>query len=163
MAGVNKPDYSGIKTGNLEDMIARHEKQGITNTPSYLAAVEELAKRHSKHLNTERTVFHLKKCARENRFTSYEEIANASEAVFSKVHWQMTDHLDYILQICHAQNLPLLTSICVNKKNIKTGKLEEGSLAGFIKGAKRLKYDVVDELEFLKSCQESCFAWGQTS
>ena len=153
------PDFSEIDTDNLKDMILRHEKQGVTNTARYRAAVEEVARRQSKALNPELTLSHLMQCARENRFTSYKKVAEANGGEWTKVHWQIAPHLDSILQVCHARGLPLFTSICVTTKEVETGELEGTSLAGFIKGVKRLGYSVVDEQKFLKESQEACFKW----
>jgi hypothetical protein len=160
MAAI-KPDYSEVPTENLSDMVLRHEKAGITNTLNYLAATEELARRLSKSLNPEITIRHLVEKARGGVFTSYKAIADANGADWAKVHWQIPEHLDHILQICHARSWPLLTAICVNGENVSTGDLAPTSLAGFIKGAKRLRYEVVDDHQFLKRCQTGTFEWAR--
>ena len=157
------PDYSEIPTENLKDMVLRHEKKKVTNTPEYRSAVEELARRQSTALKTEVTIAHLIEHARKEEFTSYGAVADANGAEWSKVHWQVTDHLDYILQICNMRGWPLLTAICVNKENIETGDLAESSLSGFVKGAQRLGHTVTDHQQFLKDCQKASFDWGKTN
>jgi hypothetical protein len=159
MAELTLPDFSEIETENLKDMILRHEKQGVTNTPRYRAAVEEVAKRQSKNLNPDVTLKHLMDCAKKSEYTTYKRVAEANGADWGKIHWQIAPHLDSILQICHARELPLFTAICVTEPEIKTGNLEGSSLAGFIKGVKRLRYSVVDEQQFLKEAQKACFEW----
>jgi len=159
MAGIDLPDFSNIETENLKDMILRHEKQGITNTLRYRAAVEEIAKRQSKNLSPDITLTHLMDCAKRGEFTTYKRVAEANGADWAKVHWQVAPHLDSILQICHARNLPLFTAICVTEPEVKTGNLDGTSLAGFIKGVRRLGRSVTSEETFLKETQKACFEW----
>ena len=154
-------NYSALPTENLKDMVLRHEKAGATDRPAYRSAMEELAKRQSKALKPDVTISLLRKSAQEGKFTSYKAVSEANGTVWAKVHWQMPDHLDYILRLCHINGWPLLTALCVNSENIATGDLAESSLAGFVKGARRLGYSITDEAAFLRKCQQDCFMWGK--
>ncbi len=70
-------------------------------------------------------------------------------------------HLDTLLDVCHARELPLLTALCVNQQGIKTGALEPSALKGFANGARRLGHPVDDPEKFLKECQAACFNWAE--
>jgi hypothetical protein len=74
-------------------------------------------------------------------------------------------HLERLLDICHARELPLLTALCVNQSGVDTGDLGENALRGFVAGARRLGYKVTDANAFLLGCQQKCFEWakGQSS
>ena len=119
-----------------------------------------------KTLDVSRSLDLLKRAAREHRFVSYGDLATASGLTWSyTIRARMSrskGHLDCLLDICHGQGLPLLTALCVNKKNLETGELSEFSLSGFADGARRLGYTIQDEKTFFKRCQRESFEWGRT-
>ena len=104
--------------------------------------------------------------ARKGRFTTYGDLAAASNLEWSQARHRMNGvggHLDRLLDVCHARGLPLLTAICVNKSAVSTGQLEPHSLEGFANGARRLGYIVADPAAFLMETQARCFEWGKQS
>jgi len=70
-------------------------------------------------------------------------------------------HLDRLLEICHARQLPLLTAICVNQSSLQEGELEQNALSGFAEGARRIGRKFSDELAFHHACREECWDWGR--
>lgn len=158
-----------IKTDSeIETWIRNHENAGKTAEPLYFELLEERVRRAQlkQKLDFDKSLEHLKHTAIDQTCTSYGDLAAASGIDWSKARHQMNGpngHLDRLLDICHARGLPLLTAICVNRGNITDGELEEGALAGFVAGARRLGLVVSDPLEFHHRCRDECWAWGRGS
>jgi len=154
-----------LSNDQLKNQIANYERLLRTTDPLYGQLVQELAKRTGGDLKLEKSLEHLANAARQQRFTSYGALASASGVEWTKARHRMdgaNGHLDQLLSVCRSRGLPLLPSICVNKNNINSGELDEHSLQGFVKGAERLGYTITDWKEFLHSCQQECFKWGQS-
>lgn len=146
--------------------IENHERKKVTNTPLYLALVEEQARRRGRGLKTAISIDHLAAAAREQHYTTYGALAEASGVPWTEARHLMNGaggHLDQLLSICHAKGLPLLSAICVNQQAVQTGRLAGDSLIGFTKGAMRLGYAVTDPEAFLRKCQDACFEWGRNA
>jgi 5-methylcytosine-specific restriction protein B len=161
---MQPPDFSEKTDDEIRSWIRNHEEKKATGTPLYHALLEEDARRREKHLKIEASLLYLMSAARAGRFTSYGELAAASNTPWNIARHQMNGaggHLDQLLNVCHSRGLPLLSSICVNQEGLRTGALGEEALAGFIKGAIRLGYSPTDWKAFLKSSQDECFAWGR--
>jgi hypothetical protein len=151
----------------IESWARKYEEAGKTEHPDYARLSAERTKRRQKKqkLSFERSLEHLKSCAIEGRFTSYGELAKASEVEWGQARHQLNGpkgHLDTLLDECRIKNLPLLTAICVNQENLQTGKLGEDALSGFADGARRLGIAVGDADEFHARCVAECFEWGRT-
>lgn len=102
--------------------------------------------------------------ARHSKFTTYGDLAKASGVSWSVARHAMNGaggHLDSLLDVCHARQMPLLTALCVNQQSVHSGELSDDSLRGFIKGAQRLGYVVTDEQAFLRQCQQESFSWAK--
>lgn len=159
-------DLSTKTDGDIETWIANHERQGATTSELYRRLVVELGHRKGRGLKVETSLEVLKSAAREGRFVSYGELAEANGVPWSKARHAMNGvrgHLDQILAWCHAHSLPLLPAICVNQENLKTGVLGPEAMRGFVSGAQRLGYVVADEEAFLRECQRVSFEWGKSN
>ncbi|KPF64843.1 hypothetical protein [Porphyrobacter sp. AAP60] len=156
-----------VKTdAQIESWARKYEEAGKTDHPDYALLVVERTKRRQEkqRLNFTKSLEHLKSCAIEGRFTSYGELAKASDVEWSKARHQMNGprgHLDTLLDECRMTDLPLLTAICVNQENLQSGKLGEDALSGFADGARRLGIAVGDSDEFHSRCVAECFEWGR--
>jgi len=158
------PDFSRRSDSEIDIWIENHEKKGETDTELYRSLLEERARRQSRLLNIDKSLTHLIEIARARRFTTYGDLVKVNGIPWSQARHAMNGahgHLDRLLEVCHARQLPLLTALCVNEGGRGTGDLSEEALEGFVKGAQRLGYQVVDGLRFLRECQESCFVWGR--
>ena len=100
--------------------------------------------------------------AKEKRFLSYKELADASGAEWNQVHYAIGEHLWKLVQYAHWKRWPLLSAIVVNKPNVATGKMEPETLKGFIAAARELDYPILDEEAFLREQQERVSPWAQT-
>jgi hypothetical protein len=129
----------------------------------YSDAIAELARRKGKGLDFETTVRVIRDAAARGRYISYGEVAKASGAEWSKVHYAIGPHLDDLIEYCHLNCLPLLSSIVVNKPHIRTGELDPASLKGFIAGVRSVGIPVGDEQEFLRRSQQEVFEWARST
>jgi hypothetical protein len=144
----------------IDTWISNHEIRKQTDSPLYRALLEERARRSSNHLNVDRTLDYLRDYAKKQKFTTYGQVAEANGMDWKNARRHMPRHLDRGLEVCHARGWPLLTAICVKQNEVETGELSGDSLAGFIKGVRRLGYSVTDEKQFLKDAQKACFEWS---
>lgn len=115
-------------------------------------------------LNVDRSTAAILEAARRGDFISYGDVAKANgfEWSFTMNHL-MPKHLDMVLTKADAKGWPLITAIVVNKQNIRSGKLEEKSLSGFVSGVRGLGYDVgeSDREAFLEEQQRETFAFAK--
>lgn len=160
-------DISTRGDAELDQWIANHERQpGGTALPLYCQLLEERTRRAQGRqlLKFEISLEHLKQTAVRQVCTTYGDLASASGVAWARAYRQMNGprgHLAQLLDLCHARGLPLLTAICVNRKGVGNGELEEGALTGFVTGARRLGLFVGDEHEFHARCRDECWKWGR--
>lgn len=160
-------DLSVKTDAELNQWIANHERRpGGTAAPLYRWLLEERVRRTQmkSDLKPERSLEHLRQAATRQVCTTYGDMAKASDLEWTRARRQMSGtngHLDRLLDLCHARDLPLLTAICVNRSGICTGDLEEAALAGFVAGARRLGILVTDAPAFHRSCRDECWRWGR--
>jgi hypothetical protein len=161
---VVKQDLKSKTDAEIDAWILNHEPKNATSADLYRELLEERARRNSHGLNIDKSMAHLMESARLHHFTTYGDLAAASEVPWSQARHRMNGHgghLDRLLDVGHAPNLPLLTSVCVNQKGNVSGALDAKSLQGFVNGARRLGYTVADGNEFLRRCQDESFLWGE--
>jgi len=145
----------------LRNLAANYERLGKTDAAEYQAALDELQSRDPLKLNIDRSISAIMAAAKDGRFISYGEVARANGLDWSyALNRQMPKHLDLILAKAYGSGLPLITSIVVNQKHIRSGQLEASSLKGFIAGAKRLGQKVEDEAAYLRDQQRRTFAFA---
>lgn len=150
----------------IDVWITNHEDKSATNAPLYRSLLEERVRRtQAKHkLDFGKSLALLKQAAIEQRCTSYGDLAKASGVDWSQARHQMNGpngHLDRLLDICHAQSLPVLTAICVNQNHLEDGELGDEALTGFISGVQRLGFAVTDARAFHHECRNKCWQWGR--
>jgi len=115
-------------------------------------------------LNIDRSIETILDAARRGDFISYGDVAKANGLEWSfTMNHLMPKHLDMILAKADARGWPLITAVVVNKQNIRSGKLEEKSLSGFVSGARGLGYEVgeSDRQTFLEEQQRETFAFAK--
>jgi hypothetical protein len=147
-----------MKTPDLKLLIQRHEEKGATDRPLYSAAKVELARRSSGQLNVQTTLEHLRACARKKVFTTYGAVADANGIEWRIARRPMPHHLLQVLEECHERGWPLLSALCVNATEVKTGELSGQSLDGFIAGVERVtRQKIENPRAYLKRTQRECF------
>ena len=103
----------------------------------------------------------IRQAAKEGRFVSYKELADASDTDWGQVHYAIGDHLWNLVEYAHRMGWPMLSAIVVNKPNVTTGAMEPETLKGFIGAARLLEHDIGDEEAFLREQQKKVFVWAQ--
>jgi len=159
-------DFSAKTDAEIDQWIVNFEKRGQTETAFYYELLEERGRRAGKRqaLDLEKSLSALKQAAITRTCITYGDLARASGVEWSSARHQMNGkhgHLDRLLEICHARQLPLLTAICVNQSGLQDGELEEKALSGFAEGARRIGRSFSDDLAFHHACREECWTWGE--
>jgi hypothetical protein len=153
-------DLAALDTDGLKNLIANYRAHGATESPTYVAALSELERRIGGGLDFDKSYRVIRDAAKNRRFVSYKELADASGVEWSRVHYAMGEHLWRLVEYAHRTGWPMLSAIVVNKQNIGTGRMEPESLKGFIGAAKELGYTIADQIGFLREQQELVFRWG---
>lgn len=153
-------DPTKLTDAQLQNVI-EHGRSNGTNDERYRAALAEQARRKGKGLDFATTMRVTRNAAAQGRFISYGEVAEANGAPWNQVRYAIGPHLDSLIEYCHLNELPLLSSIVVNQKNLHSGELDPASLRGFIAGVKRMKIPVADERQFLREEQQKVFAFAR--
>jgi hypothetical protein len=156
-----KIDPKRLDDTQLQNLIENHRRKGATELATYKEALIEQATRIGKGLDFETTIKVISQAAREGRYISYGDVAKASGVDWNQVRYAMGRHLDDLIEYCHLNDLPLLSSIVVNKPNVESGKLDPESLKGFIAGVRRLNIPVLDDRAFLHEAQKRVFEWAR--
>ncbi len=154
-------DIETLSVSQLENVIENHRRKRATEAPLYIDALRELEKRKGKGLDFDKSLSIILNAARERRFLSYRELADASAADWGQVRYAIGGHLWKLVEYSHLRHGILLSAIVVNKPNVDTGKMEPETLRGFISAARELRYPITDEEAFLREQQDRVFAWAQ--
>jgi hypothetical protein len=155
-------DVSAKTDEELDAILINHRRVGALDKPLYVEALAELARRRGQGLSFEKSLKIIRDAAKARRFVGYKELAEASGAEWSRVHWSVGPHLDSMLEYCHRKGWPLLTAIVVRQAEVDDGELKGTSLDGFVKGCERLGLAVPgDAAAFVRSEQNKVFEWAQ--
>jgi hypothetical protein len=154
-------DFQSKTKPQLNALIENYRKVGKTTDPIFVEALRVRELKFGLGLNFETSLNVVKSAAKQGRYTSYQSLADATGANWAKVHWQMGEHLQRMLEYTRAKGWPPLSVIVVNAKAIDTGEMKEESLTGFLKGAREVGYDVEGEpITVLRRLQQEVFDWA---
>jgi hypothetical protein len=156
-------DVAALELGGLENLIANHRARGATNSPTYLAALPELERRKGSGLDFDKSFTLIREAARQGNFLSYKQLADASGADWSQVHYAIGGHLWRLVEYAHRMGWPMLSAIVVNKPNVASGRMEPETIKGFIAAARDLGYSVTSEEDFLRQQQKLVFDWARST
>lgn len=152
-----------LSVADLKTLIENHRNKGATDKPLYKDALRELEKRTGKGLDFDKSFAIIKRAAKQRRFVSYKELADASGADWAQVHYAIGGHLWRLVEYAYRRGWPMLSAIVVNKANLAIGTMDPETLRGFISAARELGRNVgSDEKRFLKDEQAQVFEWAQT-
>ncbi len=155
---ASKPD------DEIDTWIANHERVKKIDSDLYRSLIVEKGRRHGRGLCIDVSIHAMTQAAKNGRFISYGELAEANGIEWTKARHTMNGkhgHLDNLLAYCASNGLPLLTAIVVQKGKLASGNMDDFTLAGFVEGAERIGRKVVDPEKFLSQCQDECFAWAK--
>jgi hypothetical protein len=153
-------DVAKLSDDQLKNLIENHRRQKAMAAPAYEDALREWQVRKGKGLDFDKSFRIIKAAAREHRFLSYKELADASSADWGQVRHSIGGHLWALVEFAHRKSWPMLSAIVVNKPNVSSGTLEPETLKGFIGAARLLGHVVTDEEAFLRRQQDKVFAWA---
>ena len=149
----------------LLQLIENHRRAGKHQDPIYLEALARWEAKRHKFLKLEATFALIRKAAGNGLYVTYEEVAEASETDFEKVHFQIGKHLESVCRMAHAKHWPLISSQVVNKRFKETGEMDPYSRSGFIAIARELGRfqgsSPQDETDFLAAEQQRTFDWAR--
>lgn len=151
-----------LSDSELKHLIANHQKKGIHNTPVYLEALREQAKRTGHGLNFDKSFDVIRAAAANGRFVSYKELADASGADWGRVRYSVGPHLWLLVEYAYRMGWPMLSAIVVNKQNVATGDMEPSTLKGFVGAAHELGLTATDHQAFLREQQRLVFEWAKS-
>jgi len=155
-------DPAALDNAGLKNLIENYRRKKLSDE-TYLTALAEQARRLGNGLNFDTTIKVVTAAAREGKYISYGQVAQASGANWQQVHYAISRHLGDLIEYCHRNGLPLLSAIVVNQHNLKTGEMELETLKGFIGGVRAVGVEVGDEQHFLRQEQDRVFAWAKSS
>lgn len=160
-------ELTSMTDTQISNLIRNHEEKNARDRPLYSDLLVERACRGQKKsgLNFDKSLELLRLAAIGQKCVTYGDLAKASGLPWNQARHQMNGpngHLDRLLDICHANGLPMLPAICVNKNGVETGELEPTALKGFADGARRLGLAVVDEQAFHAKMRGDCWLWGRS-
>src|SRR5271167_1402352 len=103
-------DVGKLSVDQLRNLIANHRKKGRMDAPLFLDAMAELARREGPGLDFHTSMQIVRHAAREGRFLSYKELADASGVDWGKAHYAIGNHLWSLVEYAHRRDWPLLSA-----------------------------------------------------
>ena len=155
-------DVAAKSDAELENIAANHKRRRMPNADLCMRARGELERRHGHGLTFEKSFDLIMAVAREERCISYKNLADASGAMWSKVHYSIGNHLYRLVDYGRSLGWPMLSAIVVNAGRVEQGGMEPGALKGFITLASELGlFKGGDEIALLKQQQQAVFAYAK--
>ena len=154
-------DLTTLSDDQLKNLIENHRRQGKLSAPNFLAASAEYERRKGRGLDFEKSLAAIRAAASQGRCLSYKDLADESGAEWSKVHYEMNNHLGRLIEYAHGKGWPLLSAVVVNKPHVASRDMEPKTLKGFVNAARLLGYSVTDDRQFLRDQQDAVFAWAK--
>jgi 5-methylcytosine-specific restriction enzyme B len=163
MSGLEK-DVKNLSDKNIKTLIKNYQTKRETGRPYYQTLIVEANRRDCGELNIENSIAAITEAARNGSYLSYGDVAKASGCEWKKVRHPMNQHLQRVLEYCHARNAPLLSSIVVNQQALKSGELQDKALGGFVRGVEEATgIKIADPVQFLNEEQARVFSWAGTA
>ena len=94
------------------------------------------------------------------RFLSFGAVADANGVAWPRVRRRIGEHLRRVCADALARGGPLISSIVVNRRHVRTGEMENETLADFLAAARDLGFVWSDGRAFLREQQEATFRWA---
>lgn len=153
-------DVTKLSDEQLNNLIENHRRHRAKDAPVFIDALRVRQIRKGKGLEFDKSFCIIKAAARERKFVSYKDLADACGADWNQVHYAIGGHMWDLVEFAHLNGWPMLSAVVVNKPNVDSGKMEPETLKGFIAAAQDLGYVITDEEAFLREQQAKVFAWA---
>ncbi|WP_156418059.1 hypothetical protein [Aureimonas sp. AU4] len=160
---ANPRPLSAYTDKELSTLVANYRRKGATADPRYSNIVAELHRRGAGNLDLAITIRFLHRAASDGRYVSYGQVAEANGRDWNDVRYPMNTHLWALVDFARRAGWPMLSALIVNKANVETGSMDDGTKKGFATAARSLGHIVQDEQAFLDAQQAACRAWGATA
>ncbi len=155
-------DLSNKTAQELDNLLTNYRRKGRTQDPVFLEILRLRELKNKNKLEFDRSLEIVMAAARDKKFVAYKALAVASGAEWSKVHWEMSNHLQQMLEYTFAKGWPPLSAIVVNAENVRTGEMKESARIGFLKGARDAGYSAGgDTDDDIRKIQASVFEWAE--
>lgn len=147
---------------DIDNEIGSYERLRKTGLPRYAELVKTRGTRGG--FDVRRSADIILSAAREGRFMSYKELADAYGMDWSVARYPINGHLGDVVSWGASQGMPMLSAIIVNQSNLQSGEMDPQTLKGFIAAAERLGlYDRTEPSAFLQAQQQALFAYAMGS
>jgi hypothetical protein len=103
-------ELASLAIEQLKNLIDNHRRKGATDSAAYLGALSELERRKRKGLDFDKSLSIIA-AAKQGRFLSYKELADASGADWGQVRYAVGGHLWNLVEYSHRHYGVLLSSI----------------------------------------------------
>jgi hypothetical protein len=156
-------DLSTKTDQELNNLIDNHRRKKLLRAPLYLEVLTERGRRRENGLEFVKSVRIILEAAREGQCVSYKQLADASGATWSKVHYAINQHLWDLVSWANGNGWPMLSAVVVNHKNIENRRMDPETLKGFIAAAEELgRSDIgADHDAFLAAEQTRVFEFAR--
>ncbi len=91
---------------------------------------------------------------------SFGSVAEANGEPWPRVRLAIGGHLKAVCALSLSRGGPLVSSIVVNARHLRTGAMEPETRAGFLSAARDLGFHWEDGEAFLREHQAATFAWA---
>jgi hypothetical protein len=152
-----------LTNAQLSNLITNHRRKGATDAQNFLQALAERQRRKGGGLVFATSFKIIVNAAKDGRFLSYKELADASGVDWGRAHYAIGQHLWDLVEYAHWKQWPMLSAIVVNKRHVQKGGMEPETLKGFIGAARELDLIAAgeNEIAFLRRQQARVFAWAR--
>lgn len=157
-------DVVTLSDKDIKTLIKNYQLRRETARPYYQELIVEANRRTCGDLNIEKSIAVITDAARRGSYITYGDVAKASGCDWRKVRHPMNQHLQRVIEYCHARNMPLLSSIVVNQKALGSGGMQATALSGFVRGFEEATGNKIsDPAAFLSEEQARVFSWANPS
>ena len=86
-------DVESLSIEQLENLAENHRRKRATDAPLYIDAIQELERRKGRGLEFDKSLSIILDAAKQRRFLSYKDLADASGADWGQVRYAIGEHL----------------------------------------------------------------------
>ena len=156
-------DLSTKTNQELDNLIDNHRRKRLLRAPLYLEVLSERERRRDNGLEFAKSARIILDAARHGRCVSHRQLADASGATWTKVHFAIVRHLADLTGWAHGNGWPMLSAVVVDQRNSEGRPIDPAALQGFVTAAEGLgRTDIdTDHGAFLAAEQERVFEFAR--
>ena len=147
---------SSLSDKELGDRIS--STLNTTDVEEHISLITERSRRAG--FDIEQSLECILDVAQRKDFMAYGDLPDQLARSWPERRYQVPGHLQDLILNCHAHDLPLVTSVVVEKENIKTGNMGSKALSGFTAAAMEAGYEIDNPSGFVKEQQRLTHAYA---